>query len=985
MKRIIPIFAALILSVPMFAQNYRVKGTVVDAQGPVIGASVVEQGTLNGIVTDLDGAYELSVSSAGANVEISCIGYATQTFKASELPATILLEEDRLLLEDVVVIGYGTVKKGDMTGSVVAIKADEVNRGAVSSPDQMLLGKVSGLRVVPATGQPGASATIRIRGTASLSASNDPLIVIDGVPITKDGGAGMGNPLSSVNPNDIESYSVLKDASATAIYGSRASNGVIIITTKKGVGNKIQVSYDGSASVKQNYSTLDMMDAEQFKSFIAANYPKKNDPKFIGDANTDWQNEIYRLGIQTDHNVTVKGGGKFPFRASLGYNLDQATLKVGDNQRANADLSFSPKFLDEHLSVNVNLKGVYQYTNWANSGAIGNALAFNPTMPTHFEDGTFWNWYTSEDRTNANTQASTNPLSNLYEYIDWNRGLRTISNIQLDYKVHGFEELRFNINAGIDYATTNGEHYNQLGCFSSLGAGASDYAVQYVNRNRNALIEMYADWNHDFGWSTLDVMGGYSWQHNFVQYDSASYYNREDRWNEANLYQKNPTNSKEYYLISFFGRVNWSVGGKYLFTATLRDDASSRFAPQNRWGLFPSLAFAWNIAEEDFLKGGELSQLKLRLGWGQTGQQDIGDDYYPYLARYTESSVLNMMYNMGNGNYNTLAPNPYNPNIKWETTTTWNAGLDFGLRDDVVTGSVEAYYRHTTDLLNSIAAPLGGNFSNVITANIGEMVNKGIELTANWNIIETRDLHLSLGGNVTFQDTKITKLTAKHDESYLGVTVGSKLSGTDGYSSLFREGYAPYTYHLYKQSYFQGKPVQNGLEDLTPDGVINADDRYITPWSPEPSVFYGVNLHFGYKDWDFSINGHGSAGNYLINKVALGYSSSYSDDTDKGYLNNLSNVYLKEGWTAANSTEQFYSDLFVENASFLKIDDINLGRTFKLDKKWIKSFRLAASVQNVCTFTKYSGLDPEISNADGVDGNIIPRPRLYTIRFNINF
>ena len=344
-----------------------------------------------------------------------------------------------------------------------------------------------------------------------------------------------------------------------------------------------------------------------------------------------------------------------------------------------------------------------------------------------------------------------------------------------------------------------------------------------------------------------------------------------------------------------------------------------------------------------------------------------------------------MTYNMGNDNYKTLAPNPYNPNIKWETTTTWNAGLDFGLRDDVVTGSVEAYYRHTTDLLNSIAAPLGGNFSNVITANIGEMVNKGIELTANWNIIETRDIHLSLGGNVTFQDTRITKLTAKHDESYLGVTVGGKLSGTEGYSSLFREGYAPYTYYLYKQSYFQGKPIQNGLEDLIHDGVINADDRYITPWSPEPSVFYGVNLHFGYKNWDFSINGHGSAGNYLINKVALGYSSSYSDDTDKGYLNNLSNVYLKEGWTAANTTEQYYSDLFVENASFFKIDDINVGRSFRLDKKWIKSFRVAASVQNVCTFTKYSGLDPEISNADGVDGNIIPRPRLYTIRFNINF
>ncbi len=993
MKRLTTLIIAATLSVAsLFAQGkVVVSGVVVDDQGPIIGAAVLEQGTENGAVTDLDGHFSLTVASANSTIEVSCIGYATRTFTASAVPATIVLSADTIFLDDVVVIGYGSVRKSDMTGSVVAIKADEVNRGAISSPDQMLLGKVSGLRVIPATGQPGASATIRIRGGASLSASNDPLIVIDGVPITSDGGAGMGNPLGSVNPNDIESYSVLKDASATAIYGSRASNGVIIITTKKGSGTKPQVSYDGSVSVKQNYRTIDMMSGDEFRNYINTYFPTK--ASLLGTANTDWQKEIYRLAIQTDHNVTVRGGGKVPYRASLGYNLDQATLKKGDNQKGNADISVSPKFLENHLSVNLNLKGIYQRTDWANDGAIGNALAFDPTKPTRFDDGTIWNWYsesgnsTASAGTTPNTMASTNPLSNIYEYTNWNTGLRTISNVQVDYKVHGFEDLRFNFNAGIDWAKTHGQKYNQLGSYSALANGASDYAYDYTNRNRNSLIEFYADYNHDFGWSTLDVMGGYSWQHNYVRYDETQYYNNETRYDDGNIYQEVPTNAKEYYLISFYGRANWSIGGKYLFTATLRDDASSRFSKENRWGLFPSAAFAWNIAEEDFLKElGVFSQLKLRLGWGQTGQQDIGSNYYPYLARYTESSNVAMTYNMGGNLYYTLAPNAYNPNIKWETTTTSNIGLDFGILDETVTGSVEGYYKYTTDLLNTIDIPLGSNFSNVLTSNIGEMENYGVELSANWNVIETRDLHLSLGGNVTFQHTEITKLTANKSDDYIGVTTGSKLSGTDGYSSLFKEGYAPYTYYLYKQAYFNGEPIENSVEDINQDGVINADDRYVTGKSPEPKAFYGLNLHFGYKDWDFSVNAHGSAGNYLINKVALGYCTSYSDDYDKGYLNNLSKAFLIDGWTAAPITEQYYSDLFIEDASFLKIDDINLGRTFKLEhNSWAKSLRVAASVQNVCTFTKYTGLDPELSNSDGVDGNIIPRPRLYTIRLNINF
>ena len=987
MKKIIAAAAAMLfclVSQTVSAQSgYQVKGVVVDAAGPVIGATVMEQGTTNGVSTGIDGDYVLKVSSADATVIISCIGYTAQSFKASAVPQTVKLAEDAQFLNDVVVIGYGTVKKSDMTGSVVAIKSDEINRGAITTPSQALLGKVSGLNIIPASGQPGASATIRIRGAASLNASNDPLIVIDGIPVTADGGAGMGDPLASVNPNDIDSFSVLKDASATAIYGSRASNGVIIITTKKGANGALKVSYNGSMSVKQNISTIDMMNGDELREYFNTNFAG-NATKLglLGTDNTDWQKEIYHLAIATDHNVSVNGGKKVPFRWSLGYNRDAATLKQGDNNRYNTDLSLSPKFFDNHLAVNANVKGIYQNTDWANTGAVGDALAFDPTKPVRNTDGKYWNWYNNGQ---PNSLSSTNPLSDLYEYYNNGKTLRSIGNIQLDYKVHGFEDLRFNLNAGYDVAQTKGHQHNILGSF--LAAKSSpDLATTYKNYNRNTLFEFYADYTHEFSNSVLDAMAGYSWQHNFVQYDNTKYYNKEDLWQDADIYYKSPSDSKEYYLVSFFGRINYSIASKYLFTFTLRDDASSRFSSKNRWGLFPSAAFAWNVKNEDFLKdSGTVSQMKFRLGWGRTGQQDIGSDYYPYLARYVFATTQEMRYNMGGQNLNVLAPQPYNPNIKWETTETWNAGLDFGFINDRITGTLEGYLRKTYDLLNNVSAPLGSNFSNVVMSNIGNMENKGIEFSVNVVPVETKDWHWSVGGNVTLQKTKITRLTEQNIAGYLGVTTGSNMGGTTGYTSLHRVGYAPYTFYLFEQLYdTDGKPIENALVDRDKDGRITDSDRYVTGYSPTPWMYCGFNTRVSYKNWDFSVNGHGSFGNYAINKVAMGYSTSYNDDSSKGYLNNLSNDFLIPGWTASISSNQKYSDLFVENASFFKIDDINLGYTFKF-KRFIESLRVAGSVQNVATFTKYTGLDPELTSLDGVDNNIVPRPRLYTFRVNINF
>lgn len=995
MKRLMTLLLAVALfSLTSAYAQYEVRGTVVDTDGlTVIGATVLQQGTSNGTTTDLDGRFTLRVPSGETLLEVSYMGYKTLVIEARNA-ARVVLYEDTELLEEVVIIGYGTVKKSDMTGSVVAIKAEDLNRGAISSPDQMLLGKVSGLHITPATGQPGASAKIRIRGAASLNASNDPLIVIDGVPITGDGGAGMGNPLSSVNPNDIESYTVLKDASATAIYGSRASNGVIIITTKKGAGKKLNVGYNASYSLKQNASTIEMMSADEYRDFMNTTYlGNQVIHNLLGTENTDWQQEIYRLSFNTDQNVSVYGALPFmPYRVSLGYNLDQATLKTGDNQRGNIDISLSPKLFDDHLTIHVNAKGIYQKTNWASTGAVGNALAFDPTKPVYFtkENGSidtskangYWNWLNPDG--SANTMASTNPLSSIYDYTNFNNTLRSIGNVQLVYKVHGLEDLTLNVNAGYDVARTRGEKYNALGSISAMRS-SNDLYVMYENYNKNTLLETYLNYNHAFRRSHLDIMAGYSWQHNYVQYDEEQYRNTQPDGPGAHYFTA-PTNAKEYYLISFFGRINYSIASRYLFTVTLRDDASSRFSKANRWGLFPSAAFAWNVAEENFLKGSRsVSALKLRLGWGRTGQQDIGSDYYPYLARYLSSSSPEMLYLMGSGYLTTLAPLAYNANLKWETTETYNVGLDFGFANDRITGSVETYYRYTYDLLNVISTPLGSNFGNSIISNIGNMENKGVELSLNFIPVQTSDMHWSIGGNLTLQNTKITKLTSLKTEGYLGVTTGEGMGGTGGYTSLHREGFTPYTFYMFQQLYDQeGNPVQNGLIDRDGDGEITDADRYVTGYSPAPDAFFGFNTQFRYKNWDLGINGHGSLGNYLINGVAMGYSTSYSDDWNKGYLNNLSKQYLVKGWTAPSENNQKYSDMFIENASFFRIDDINLGYTIN-KLKCIKSLRIAASVQNVYVFTKYRGLDPEIGSSDGVDFNIIPRPRLFTLRLNLTF
>ena len=1006
--------AVLAMAIPaqVFAQSkYEVKGVVVDTTGtPVIGASVVEQGTTNGVTTDLNGQYVLRVQSAESVVTVTYIGYKTQTLVASsELLKNLVLEEDSEMIDDVVIIGYGTVKKDDLTGSVVAVKADELNRGAVVSTQDMMQGKVPGLQVIPGDGGPNSGSTIRIRGAASLNASNDPLIVIDGVPVASDAGSGMANPLALVNPNDIESFTVLKDASAAAIYGSRASNGVIIITTKKGRGNSVNVSYNGSFSVSTNTDRIQTMTPEQFRSHMAEYFPVGTTngdaaAPYMGEANTDWQSLIFRTGLSHDHNVSVYGSYKkdrvveLPYRASLGYTGQQGTLHTSKFDRATLDVSLNPKFLNNHLTLSLNAKGVYSHQNYADSGAVGTAAFFNPTVDPYFrnDDGSidyettngYYNIGVNDDRGelfSPNTLAAINPLSMLYDVEKYANTYRTLGNFAIDYKVHGLEALRFNLNLGLDLSTTKEFDGVIPGSVQAYRDSEAKGWGKYTDKDwfrRNQVLDFYANYNESWGEHNLDAMVGYSWQHFYSADRSITYYNET-----GEQYEKSTGvwGREESYLVSFYGRVNYSYASRYLLTVTLRADGSSKFAKGNRWGYFPSAAFAWNILNEPFMEGQDVvSSLKLRLGYGETGQQEIGN--YKYLARYSVSeNDLSHMANMGSdGLSHMLAPAAYDPNIRWESTTTYNVGIDFGFLDGLIDGSIDVYRRDTKDLLNWVTTPMGANFGTNLLTNVGSMRNQGVEFSLNFNPVRTRDWSLRFGVNGTFQDTKFTKLNNMGDEDY-AIFMNSPGTGTGGNDLQFHKvGYSPYSFYVFEQGYdANGNPIQNGFVDRSGDGKISEADRYYSDKSPAPDFYFGVNLKLSYKNWDFGFNGHGSVGNYVFNSFYAQNSSSRIDT--RGGLSNFATTVLRTGWTKTSSPQQDRSDLYLEDASFFRLDDINLGYTFDNVNNSGLDLRLAAGVQNVFVLTKYSGVDPEVSGVAGIDGTIWPRPRIYSVRLSLNF
>ena len=963
-------------------------------QEPIIGANVIVKGTTNGTITDFDGNFLLNANK-GDIIIISFIGYRSQEAQAAA-SMNIILKDDTELLDEVVVIGYGSVKKDDLSGSVVAIKAEEMNKGAVTSPQELIMGKVPGLSVSQGDGAPGAGSTIRIRGGASLNASNDPLIVIDGIPVSNDAAPGTPNALATINPNDIETFTVLKDASATAIYGSRASNGVIIIQTKKGTQDKIKVSYSGTFTAKDPYKRIETLDAQSFREVMQAQYPEGTAQSadiqrilnVYPNQSTDWQDAIYQTGLSTDQNIGIAGkAGFMPFRISLGYNTEKGTLKTSKYERYTGAVNLSPKFFDNHLSVDINVKGTINKNRFADSGAVGAAAFFDPTKPIYDEENRYngyWNWGIVQGA--QADLATQNPLSLLYDRNNHGTTKRSLGNIQLDYKIHGLEDLHANLNLGYDVAKTTGRNFVNSNSvqssldktFTGLGQGNT-----WNNLRRNHLLDFYMNYakNIESIKSNFDIMAGYSWQHFYYANHDITYSNPTEDLGakEGYTYDENERHyirddhrriPYENYLISFFGRLNYNFMDRYLLTATLRRDGSSRFSENNRWGLFPSAALAWTISNEPFMKATEnvLSKLKLRLGYGVTGQQEIGD--YQYITSYSFSTNPNTTY-LGT---TLLKPNGYSPDLKWEQTTTYNVAIDFGFLNNRINGSIEYYQKHTKDLLNTISAAAGTNFINLITANVGKMKNKGVEANVNAIAIQSKDFTWEVGYNITWNDSKITKLTTTFNPDYQGIDAGT--------NQKHQVGEMPGTFYLYQQVYDEnGKPIQNAFVDRNNDGQITEADRYLTHKSPMAKVYMGFSSQFSYKKWDLGFNLRANFGNYVYNGVASGNSTS-NNYGGKGFITNLYNGFQDTGFTLLNTSEQMASDYFLENASFLKMDNLTLGYSFQNLFAAKLSGRISASVQNVFTISKYSGLDPECG---AIDSNIWPRPRTYTIGLNLNF
>lgn len=994
-KVLLMFIVGLFLSVNTFAQQIVVKGIVKDTTGePIIGANVIVKGTTNGTITDFDGNFLLNANK-GDIIIISFIGYRSQEAQAAA-SMNIILKDDTELLDEVVVIGYGSVKKDDLSGSVVAIKAEEMNKGAVTSPQELIMGKVPGLSVSQGDGAPGAGSTIRIRGGASLNASNDPLIVIDGIPVSNDAAPGTPNALATINPNDIETFTVLKDASATAIYGSRASNGVIIIQTKKGTQDKIKVSYSGTFTAKDPYKRIETLDAQSFREVMQAQYPEGTAQSadiqrilnVYPNQSTDWQDAIYQTGLSTDQNIGIAGkAGFMPFRISLGYNTEKGTLKTSKYERYTGAVNLSPKFFDNHLSVDINVKGTINKNRFADSGAVGAAAFFDPTKPIYDEENRYngyWNWGIVQGA--QADLATQNPLSLLYDRNNHGTTKRSLGNIQLDYKIHGLEDLHANLNLGYDVAKTTGRNFVNSNSvqssldktFTGLGQGNT-----WNNLRRNHLLDFYMNYakNIESIKSNFDIMAGYSWQHFYYANHDITYSNPTEDLGakEGYTYDENERHyirddhrriPYENYLISFFGRLNYNFMDRYLLTATLRRDGSSRFSENNRWGLFPSAALAWTISNEPFMKATEnvLSKLKLRLGYGVTGQQEIGD--YQYITSYSFSTNPNTTY-LGT---TLLKPNGYSPDLKWEQTTTYNVAIDFGFLNNRINGSIEYYQKHTKDLLNTISAAAGTNFINLITANVGKMKNKGVEANVNAIAIQSKGFTWEVGYNITWNDSKITKLTTTFNPDYQGIDAGT--------NQKHQVGEMPGTFYLYQQVYDEnGKPIQNAFVDRNNDGQITEADRYLTHKSPMAKVYMGFSSQFSYKKWDLGFNLRANFGNYVYNGVASGNSTS-NNYGGKGFITNLYNGFQDTGFTLLNTSEQMASDYFLENASFLKMDNLTLGYSFQNLFAAKLSGRISASVQNVFTISKYSGLDPECG---AIDSNIWPRPRTYTIGLNLNF
>jgi iron complex outermembrane receptor protein len=969
------------------------------------GVSILEKGTTNGTVTDVNGSYSISTGE-NATLVFSFVGFTTQEVPVGgRTTIDVTLTGDVIALNEVVVIGYGELQRKDVTGSIVAIDTKDFNRGVIASPQDLLVGKVAGLQVTSNNGAPGSGSTIRIRGGSSLKASNDPLIVIDGFPVDNSVIAGSPNALGTLNPNDIESFTVLKDASATAIYGSRASNGVIIITTKKGKQDKFQLSYNGTVGISSPIDYIDVLSGDETRALaerlVSEGFSGLNQQALnrLGDENTDWQREVYRDAISTDHNLTASGAFKtVPYRVSYGYTLQEGILKSTDMKRNTIGINLNPTLLNDNLTINANLKTSFSKHDFGNTDAIGAAVAYDPTQPVRNGNTKFGGYFTWTQLSDALPDGSNNPdgarnpigVANpvaLIEQTDNTSDVkRTIGNLQLDYRLPFLPDLRLNVNGGFDYSKGDGiKNYD-------LDAGfigqANQFRSDYGSKIQSKLLEIYLNYRKDIGKHGIDFTAGYSWQH--FEREGFTYRRSVDELEVS----ENSKYKNENFLVSFFGRLNYTLNDRYLLTASLRDDGSSRFAENNRWGLFPAVALAWNISEENFLQNAKgISNLKLRLGYGVTGQQDITDNQYPFLATY-RGSEGGAAYQFGNTFYQTLRPGPYDANIKWEETTTYNIGLDFGLFQERLTGAVEFYQRETKDLINFIPIPAGSNFSNYLTTNVGDLENKGFEITLNAKAVQSENIDWSIGFNLSRNVNEITRLIKTDDPTYPGVSVGTISGGVGNTVQKHQVGYPAFTFYMFEQVYnAEGKPIEGLYVDRTGEGgtvISNELNKYYGK-KPAPDVLMGINSSFRYKKFDFYLSGRISLGNYVYNNMLSNRAVYQALYNQSGFFNSLPSAINETEFSAP----QYFSDHYLEDASFFKMDNISAGYNFdKVFSEKLKA-RISFTVQNAFTITDYSGLDPEVDvpmkigegldPGPGIDNNYYPRPRTFLLGVNLTF
>ncbi len=1025
-KAWLALIMVLCLSFPALAQKITVTGTVIEPEGePAIGASVTVKGQAGfGVATDFDGNYTIQVAP-DAVLEFSYVGCDTQEVPVdNRTNINVKLTANSTMLNEVVAIGYGTVKKEDATGSVAIVKPDEIEAGLATSVQDMLVGQTPGV-VVTTEGGPSGKANIRIRGGASLSATNDPLIVLDGVPLQADSPLGMGSPLSMINPESIESMTILKDASATAIYGTRASNGVILITTKKGVSGKPQVTFTANMYVDYARKLTDVLDANEFRSLILNKFGEGSAAAAkLGNANTNWQDEVFRTTISHDYSLAVAGtaGKVLPYRVDASYTRNHGIIKKSDMDRATVGITLTPTF--GNLKVSARVKGYYVHNNWAQEGAIGQAVAFDPTSPVHTYSpivggtaagmyGYLWNGYTepytvSGGKANLENNGTYNPVATIEQTRNWADVFRSNGNLQLDYAFPFLPELRANLNLGYDI-TKSDDYYEVDGNSHMAWKDHNNYGGAYRKHEyalrQNMLLEFYLNYKKMFEaiHSNLDVTAGYTWSRDRnkgwkfgadseqgealtaglltpVASGDGFILDWSDTENQIGKpFQKDPNSADGNYhwknhlqLLSFFGRVNYTFKDRYLLTATVRADGTSRFSKDNRWGIFPAVALGWRISEEAFMENTRSwwNDLKLRAGWGETGQQAVGDLWNAYIPTYSPSQP-GSFYPDGMGGWLIPSfPNGLNPDLKWETTATWNVGIDFGFLNNRISGSVEYYLRKTRDLLSKVPVIAGSTTVSMQYQNIGDMENYGIEFAINAKPVVTEDFTWNISYNVGWNHNMITNLNG------LTFEVGGGFGGNDGNCQIQKEGYPANSFNLYQQVYDSaGKPIEGAYVDQNGDGVIDSHDRVVNH-SKDPKVTMTMSNNFRYKNWDLGFTLRSSLGQYVYAAALRGGSA-----TDGLFRNNnLGNVFKTDVYFNTNHNE---SDYWLRNANFLRCDNITLGYTFDNLLREKLRLRLFAAVQNPFVITKYEGLDPEVFS--GVDGNIYPRATTWSLGLVANF